>query len=92
MQYLGIDWGTHRAAWCAIDEQGTLTEGTIPADEDGLAPGPAADLGDQPHVRAADPGGCDATSPRCASRVRSRSWPTGASPMSGGDRSRRCSR
>ena len=37
MQYLGIDWGTRRAAWCALDEQGSLTEGTIPADEDGLA-------------------------------------------------------
>jgi transposase len=36
MQYLGIDWGTRRAAWCALDEQGSLIEGTIPADEDGL--------------------------------------------------------
>jgi transposase len=37
MQYVGIDWGTRRAAWCAVDERGELVEGTIPADEDGLA-------------------------------------------------------
>jgi transposase len=37
MQYLGIDWGTRRAAWCAVDERGELIEGTVPADEDGLA-------------------------------------------------------
>ncbi len=37
MQYLGIDWGTRRAAWCAVDERGELVEGTVPADEDGLA-------------------------------------------------------
>ena len=37
MQYLGIDWGTRRASWCAIDEDGTVREGTIPADRDGLA-------------------------------------------------------
>src|SRR4051812_20222390 len=36
MQYLGIDWGTRRAAWCALSPSGELTEGTIPADEDGL--------------------------------------------------------
>lgn len=36
MQYLGIDWGTRRAAWCAVDEHGTLREGMVPADEDGL--------------------------------------------------------
>jgi transposase len=36
MQYLGIDWGTRRAAWCAIGSDGELTEGTISADEDGL--------------------------------------------------------
>ena len=35
MQYLGIDWGTRRAAWCALDERGTLQEGTIPAEQDG---------------------------------------------------------
>jgi transposase len=37
MQYLGIDWGTRKAAWCAVDERGELVEGTVPADEDGLA-------------------------------------------------------
>jgi transposase len=37
MQYLGIDWGTRKAAWCAVDERGELVEGVIPADEDGLA-------------------------------------------------------
>lgn len=38
MQYLGIDWGTRRAAWCALEESGRLVgEGFIPADEDGLA-------------------------------------------------------
>ena len=38
MQYLGIDWGTRKAAWCALDERGQITvEGAIPADEDGLA-------------------------------------------------------
>jgi hypothetical protein len=36
MQYLGIDWGTRRAAWCSISQSGELTEGTISADEDGL--------------------------------------------------------
>jgi transposase len=36
MQYLGIDWGTRRAAWCAISPDGELTEGAISADEDGL--------------------------------------------------------
>ena len=37
MQYLGIDWGTRSAAWCALDEHGALREGAISADEDGLA-------------------------------------------------------
>ena len=37
MQYLGIDWGTRRAAWCSISASGELTEGTVSADEDGLA-------------------------------------------------------
>lgn len=37
MQYLGIDWGTRRAAWCALSQGGELAEGTIPAEEDGLA-------------------------------------------------------
>src|SRR5215211_8312923 len=36
MQYLGIDWGTRRAAWCALSKAGELIEGTIPADEGGL--------------------------------------------------------
>jgi transposase len=37
VQYLGIDWGTRRANWCALDEYGALQEGAIPADQDGLA-------------------------------------------------------
>lgn len=37
MQYLGIDWGTRRAAWCSISASGEMDEGTISADEDGLA-------------------------------------------------------
>ena len=37
MQYLGIDWGTRRASWCALDEHGALREGAISADQDGLA-------------------------------------------------------
>jgi transposase len=37
MQYLGIDWGTCRAAWCAIDQHGTLREGTVAAEQDGLS-------------------------------------------------------
>jgi hypothetical protein len=37
MQYLGIDWGTRRAGWCAVDERGELVEGMVSADEDGLA-------------------------------------------------------
>src|SRR3954465_1263664 len=36
VQYLGIDWGIRRAAWCALTAGGELTEGTISADEDGL--------------------------------------------------------
>ena len=36
MQYLGIDWGTRRAAWCALTRAGELQEGMIAADEDGL--------------------------------------------------------
>ena len=36
MQYLGIDWGTRRAAWCSLTAGGELTEGAISADEDGL--------------------------------------------------------
>jgi hypothetical protein len=37
VQYLGIDWGTRKAAWCAIDERGATLEGAISADEGGLA-------------------------------------------------------
>ena len=37
MQYLGIDWGTRRAAWCSLTKAGELQEGMISADEDGLA-------------------------------------------------------
>jgi hypothetical protein len=37
MQYLGIDWGTRRAAWCAIDEHGSVKEGAVAADQDGLS-------------------------------------------------------
>ncbi len=38
MQYLGIDWGTRKAAWCSLDEHGHIIgEGFVPADEDGLA-------------------------------------------------------
>ncbi len=37
MQYLGIDWGTRRASWCALDEHGALQEGAIAADENGLS-------------------------------------------------------
>ncbi len=37
MQYLGIDWGTRRAAWCSLTRSGELQEGMISADEDGLA-------------------------------------------------------
>jgi transposase len=36
VQYLGIDWGTRRAAWCALTAAGELTERTMSADEDGL--------------------------------------------------------
>lgn len=37
MQYVGIDWGTRRAARCAFDERGEMLEGTVSADADGLA-------------------------------------------------------
>lgn len=37
MQYLGIDWGTRRAAWCVLDDGGHLREGVVSADEGGLA-------------------------------------------------------
>jgi transposase len=35
MQYLGIDWGTRRASWCAISQDGSLREGSISAEQDG---------------------------------------------------------
>jgi transposase len=38
MQYVGIDWGYRRAAWCAKRHGGKICgEGMVPADEDGLA-------------------------------------------------------
>jgi transposase len=37
VQYLGIDWGTRRAAWCALDDHGEINEGAMSADQDGLA-------------------------------------------------------
>jgi len=37
VQHLGIDWGTRRAAWCALDDHGQMTEGMMPDAEDGLA-------------------------------------------------------
>jgi transposase len=37
MKYVGIDWGTRRAAWCAFDERGEMLEGMVSADQDGLA-------------------------------------------------------
>jgi transposase len=36
--YVGIDWATRRARWCALTRGGTLIdEGWAPADEDGLS-------------------------------------------------------
>src|SRR3984885_2655424 len=37
MQYLGIDWGTRGASWCAIDQAGGLQEGAVGAEQDGLS-------------------------------------------------------
>lgn len=37
MQYVGIDWGTRRAAWCSFDAHGEMVEGAVSADADGLA-------------------------------------------------------
>jgi transposase len=38
MNYVGIDWAYGRAAWCAMTDAGTIAgEGSIPANEDGLA-------------------------------------------------------
>jgi transposase len=37
-QYVGIDWATRRARWCAVAPAGTvIDEGWTPADTDGLA-------------------------------------------------------
>jgi transposase len=37
-QFVGIDWATRRARWCAVTRAGALIdEGWSPADEDGLA-------------------------------------------------------
>ena len=37
MEFVGIDWATRRAAWCAVDAAGRrLDEGVVPADEHGL--------------------------------------------------------
>jgi hypothetical protein len=37
VEYVGIDWASRRAAWCALDAGGELLgEGVIPADLDGL--------------------------------------------------------
>jgi transposase len=37
MEYLGIDWGTRRANWCAFDSHGELREGAVSADHGGLS-------------------------------------------------------
>lgn len=37
MEYLGIDWGTRRASWCAFDDRGELREGAVSADHGGLS-------------------------------------------------------
>jgi transposase len=50
MNYVGIDWAYGRAAWCAMNEAGTIEdEGLIPADQDGLA---KLALGLGPEVKA----------------------------------------
>ncbi len=37
MEFVGIDWATRRAAWCAVDAAGQrLGEGAVPADASGL--------------------------------------------------------
>ena len=37
-QFVGIDWATRRARWCAVTPAGAvIDEGWTPADEDGLA-------------------------------------------------------
>src|SRR3954452_11017217 len=38
VQFVGIDWATRRARWCAVTPAGAvIEEGRAPADEDGLA-------------------------------------------------------
>ena len=38
VNYVGIDWAYGRAAFCSMDESGSIeAEGMIPASEDGLA-------------------------------------------------------
>ena len=50
MEFVGIDWGTRRAAWCAKGSDGTvLGEGSVAADVDGLV---KLVLGRGPEVRA----------------------------------------
>ena len=74
MQYLGIDWGTRRAAWCALSPGGELTEGTISADEDGLvAAGRAARPGRARLHRDDERRGLGARPPRRRAAGRSRS-------------------
>jgi Transposase len=37
-QFVGLDWATRRARWCAVTPAGVvIEEGWTPADEDGLA-------------------------------------------------------
>jgi hypothetical protein len=37
-RWVGIDWAYRRAAWCALGAGGKIAnEGSVPADEDGLA-------------------------------------------------------
>ena len=52
MNYVGIDWAYGRAAFCAMNESGTIqAEGLVPADEDGLAK-LVINLGLHPDVRS----------------------------------------
>src|SRR5437868_12853830 len=37
VEYVGIDWATRRAAWCALNAAGEIVgEGVVPADLDGV--------------------------------------------------------
>jgi hypothetical protein len=37
VEYVGIDWATRRAAWCALDARGEIVgEGVVSADLDGV--------------------------------------------------------